>query len=175
LAHELCHLIVDDLQTYEVVGEQVLRSAGAEGRADDFAAHSLAPDAGIRQMASGPVDAVGAIRLAHGFGMSLTAMLNRLRDLKLISPTTAEEAQREGPRRLSMLAGLTDDYRSQEAKVGRFAPPGRLTELATAAYNKGEIGPGLLAAIVGEQQFESVKASWGVDEHDDLGYQSHLA
>lgn len=150
MAHELCHLIVGDLDTYEMVGETG-HTTGAEGRADAFAAAFLAPEQGVRAVvADRPVDGIVAAELAHRFGMSLQAMCYRLKEFRMISATDTDEIMRQGLRNLSYTANLGDLWQEARRKQDLRTPPARLADQAVRAYSEGRIGIGLVAQVLGQ-------------------------
>jgi Zn-dependent peptidase ImmA (M78 family)/transcriptional regulator with XRE-family HTH domain len=157
LAHELCHLIMRDVDTLEVVGQAHNANGPKEGRADDFAAHFLAPDDALRVALGGSAAGAGdVVRLAHRFSMSLEAMANRLRNLGLLAQT-ADADLRLGHRRLAELNGLMADFRAGENSRGSRTPSGRLTDLALSAFAAEQVGIGLVAAVTGERDLDQLR------------------
>lgn len=123
LAHELGHWLFGDSFDSGVTD--------AERMINSFAAHLLAPRAGINQTWNEhPSETVRdkAIRVASMFGMSWSAVISHLRNLNFIDQ---------------------DDYRALEGrnpKTGEFAKLG-LT-LSTDELRPPSLSPGLTAAIV---------------------------
>lgn len=158
LAHEFCHLILRDVDTVEVLRQSGGAKSNNEGRADDFAAHFLAPDeALVSTLENSRADAIDVVRLAHRFSMSLEAMTIRLRNLRLLAPDVDDEL-RVGHRRLAELGGLMGDYRAEEQARGTRTPSGRLTDLVLSAFDRGQVGIGLVAAVTGERDLDRLRS-----------------
>lgn len=158
LAHEFCHLILRDVDTVEVLGQSGGAMSKKEGRADDFAAHFLAPDeALLSSLGKSRAGAIDVVRLAHRFSMSLEAMRIRLRNLTLLAPDVDDEL-RVGHRRLAELGGLMGDYQAEEQARGKRTPSGRLTELVLSAFHHGQVGIGLVAAVTGERDLDQLRS-----------------
>lgn len=157
LAHELCHLLMRDVDTLEVLSSVENTRTPKEDRADDFAAHFLAPsDALLAAVGPSGARAGDVVRLAHRFGVSLSAMGNRLRSLKLLAPG-ADDELRSGHRRLAELNGLSADYNAQEARRGSRTPSTRLTDLVLTAFEAGQVGIGLVATVTGERDLDRLR------------------
>jgi Zn-dependent peptidase ImmA (M78 family) len=158
LAHELCHLIVGDLDSWELIDGRSNARPGEEGRADDFAAHFLTPDQGIQEMVGAKVlDKAGVMRVALAFGVSRETAANRLRDLGLISTSLCDAAKNASAGELAQRAGLAAAYEETLAKQNRTTPPGFLTERALDAFDQGEVGLGLVARVVGDEYFQDLR------------------
>lgn len=177
MAHELCHLIVGDLDTYEMVGETG-HTTGAEGRADAFAAAFLAPELGVRAaVADRPVDGRVAAELSHRFGMSLQAMCYRLKEFRMISAADADEIIGHGLKSLSYTANLGDSWQELRRKQGVSTPPARLADQAVRAYSAGRIGIGLVAQVFGQPNRAELRLTLEQQGYAPvpLGDASHLA
>lgn len=177
MAHELCHLIVGDLDTYEMVGETG-HTTGAEGRADAFAAAFLGPELGVRAAVAGrQVDGKVAAELAHRFGMSLQAMCYRLREFRLISTADAEEIIGQGLKSLSYTANLGDIWQEARRKQDVRQPPARLADQAVRCYSEGRIGIGLVAQVFGQPDRAELRLTLEQQGYAPapVGDSSHLA
>lgn len=157
LAHELEHLVRGDLSLYEVTWASD-RGAPAERRAESFAAHFLAPDGGIRQVVGKrAVDATVVGELMDYFGMSLDAMCWRLVNLHLLSKDAADELRAGGVRAVVSSANLGASFDRRITVEGARLPPRRLLQRAMAAYQAGEAGVGVVAAVLGESDTSGVR------------------
>jgi len=157
LSHELCHLLVDDLDTLVIDAPADLggRTGPDETRADAFAAHLLAPEEGIQQWLAGrPVDDQLAVGLVYWFGMSLEAMCNRLVDLHLIDEERRAHLVSTGIYRLSWEAARGDDLAAAIGRQGAVRVPARLQARAIRALKAGLIGAGPVADLLGRDPAE---------------------
>lgn len=157
LAHELEHLVRGDLSLYEVTWASD-RAGPAERRAESFAAHFLAPDGGIREVVGKRVvDAAVVGELMDYFGMSLDAMCWRLVNLRLLSKDAADEFRAGGVRAVVSSANLGGSFDRRATVEGANLPPRRLLQRAIAAYQAGEVGVGVAAAVLGESDSSGVR------------------
>ena len=178
LAHELCHLILIDVDTWDVVGESS-RGDPSEVRADAFAAHFLAPDDGLLAAIGGRVVDVTVVgELIHWFGMSLPAMLNRLVDVDAISDADKNWYTELGLRRISASAHMQEYIEARDALQSTTVPSRTLLDRALRAYSSGKLGLGIVAdvfgsnelarvrewatSVVGEPQFDDVPSGAGI-------------
>lgn len=158
LAHELAHLLVGDLELYEVMWRDE-REDLPERRADAFAAHFLAPDDGIRQVVAGrQVGSAVVAQLMDYFGVSLESMCWRLVNMKLLTKEEADKLKLGGVRAVAAAAELSAafDRRARSVEGVRIAPA-RLLRRAVDAYARGEVGVGVVAAVLGETDFGAVR------------------
>ncbi len=157
-AHELAHLLMDDLAVYEVTRSGTARSA-SETRADAFAAHFLAPDDALRAFVAGrDLDGPGVAAVMDYFGLSMEAACNRLVDLKVLAAPAAAELRANGVRSAVSAAQLSDafDRRAAEAEGVRI-PPTRLLRRALSAYQAGRVGIGVVGAVLGEADLAALR------------------
>jgi len=157
-AHELCHLLFDDLKLYEVTEKRPIIE-NSEKRAEAFAAHFLAPDIGVLQVVDGRrVDDAVVAELMHYFGMSRDAMCWRLYNLGALSKGRAEEMRATGVRTIATAASLADEFaRRAEDSEHVTRPPARLTRRALAAHVDGIVGVGVVAAVLGSPDLGAVR------------------
>jgi Zn-dependent peptidase ImmA (M78 family)/transcriptional regulator with XRE-family HTH domain len=157
-AHELCHLLANDLELYEVTASSAAPPTN-EKRADAFAANFLAPDEGVRQFVAGrPVDAAVVAELMDYFEISLEAMCWRLVDTGFLTREGADEMRAAGVHAVAAAASLVGAFgrRARDAEGARV-PPGRLLRRAITAYGEGEVGVGVVAAVLGEADLGAVR------------------
>jgi len=155
LAHELCHLLLRDVDTVEVLGPHGRSTSGSEGRADEFAAHFLTPDEALcGAVPNGKADVRMVAQLAHRFSMSAEAMANRLRTLGLLGSGVDLGLV---DRRLSELRELVGESPSEECAEGRRKPSRTLTGLALSALEEGHVGIGLVSMVTGERDLDRLR------------------
>ena len=157
MSHELCHLLVDDLDALVIDAPAELggRTGSDETRADAFAAHLLAPDDGIRQWLGGrPLDDRLVVGLVHWFGTSLDAMCNRLVDLGMLDDAGRHRLLEVGLHRLSRAAGLVDELAEAREQQGVVRSPARLRSRALRALEAGLVGVGPVADLLGRDPAE---------------------
>lgn len=158
LAHELAHLIMDDLEVLEVTMSSG-RDDVCERRAESFAAHFLAPDDGIREVVGGrTVDMAVMAELLDYFGVSLESMCWRLFNLKLIDAERKDEFMSRGVRAIAR-AGSLDEAFDEHARTseGATVPPRGLLQRAIDAYADGQVGVGVVAAVEGSTDPAAVR------------------
>jgi len=178
LAHELCHLMMRDVEAFEIVGAELQVKSTKEARADAFAANFLAPDDGLRSaLNGGKATGPQVARLAHRFSMSLEAMTIRLRDLGLLAADAENELQ-GGRRQLAEISGLMGDTQSEEFARGGRRPSRRLTEQAVSAFHQGVVGIGLVSTVTGIRDLDELRTLLGgaeTMEGDRFQDSAHLA
>ncbi|NOY94142.1 MAG: ImmA/IrrE family metallo-endopeptidase [Deltaproteobacteria bacterium] len=144
LAHELCHLLLDQDEEAppSVSPDSRFRSryqcsrdfALVEKRANAFAAHLLAPDAGVRdavgRLLPSSEDAIVAV--SRTFGLGRTSSINRLQHVFGLSNSTRERML-DRPNRSWNLETVFDET----ARVG--LRDGELLDLAMRAYVEGRV------------------------------------
>jgi len=164
LAHELSHLLFMDVKLF--VADFGTRTGVDlnELRADCFAAHFLAPDSGLSEVArevtgretvtgvSLPdVDAAdGAMvvtAVAVRFGISVETALNRLDDARVIDAAQKAALTRRGPRALFFAAGRMCEWDEQVALQHAVVPPPGLLGQALYAYQQGMLSVQTLADL----------------------------
>jgi hypothetical protein len=91
------------------------------------------------------------------FGMSLAAMSWRLVNLHLLSEDAAAEIRAGGVRAVVSSANLGASFDRRAVVEGASEPPRRLLQRAVAAYQTGEVGIGVIAAILGEPDTSEVR------------------
>lgn len=158
LAHELAHLLVGDLELFEVTW-QAERDDTTERRADSFAAHFLAPDDGIKQaIGDRRVDASVVAELMDYFGVSFESMCWRLINLRLLTQQAASAMASGGVRAVITAADLTSNFDQRAALSERVTtPPARLARRAIDAYARGDVGVGVVAAVLGDADLGAVR------------------
>jgi hypothetical protein len=157
MAHELGHLLARDLELYEITGT-VTRDDLAERRADVFSAYFLAPDEGVRRVVGarqvGPA-MVG--ELMDYFGMSLEAISWRLVNAGVISMSEGEELRTGSVRAAVDAADVGARFDQRVNLEGKTQPPRRLLRRVVDAYQRGLVGVGMVAAVLGETNLSSVR------------------
>lgn len=160
LAHELAHLlfgdgalaIVDYRKQAKVKDDRWTPERLAELRADHFAAHLLAPDAGVLALADefGPKPATpnrvprwGAqqmARVAATYGMSFESAGYRLNDTGVLDDEERTRAQACGAMRAFRDIDAIETGEQLTSTVADVEPPFALLTQALAAYRAEELG-----------------------------------
>jgi Zn-dependent peptidase ImmA (M78 family)/transcriptional regulator with XRE-family HTH domain len=141
LAHELAHYLVDDLDPLYVDERGARTRSVAEMRANAFAAHLLMPEAGVRAAVEGAVgNAEQAVRVALGFGTSVSAAAYQLGNLGLLPEAERDRLVDAGAKPLLLRYAQPSDWQHDESGRGRVRPPGRLYSRAMLAFRQGLIG-----------------------------------
>jgi Zn-dependent peptidase ImmA (M78 family)/transcriptional regulator with XRE-family HTH domain len=164
LAHELSHLLFMDMKLF------VADFAGRAGRdlnelrADCFAAHFLAPDSGLKELARGVTgrDTVAGLPLADvdaadgatlvtavavRFGVSVETALHRLDDARIIDAEQKAVLTRRAARELFLAAGRKREWDEQVALQHAVVPPPGLLGQALFAYQQGMLSVQTLADL----------------------------
>lgn len=159
VAHELAHILMDDLKTFEVTWDAE-RDDVCERRAESFAAYFLAPDAGLREAVAGRSVNEGIVaELMDYFGMSLESMCWRLVNAKLISSEQGDQFRSRGASAIARAASLDEAFDDRARRAERVStPPRQLLRRALEAYQEGVIGAGVVAAIVGNPDTAVVRS-----------------
>lgn len=143
LAHELCHLLVDqEAQVPSVSPDSRLREryrtfddfSTIERRANAFAAHLLAPDAGVRSATGGhlPTSEAAVVAVSRQFGIGRETAINRLRHVFGLSSQVRDRMMHRPHAAWTPGAGF-----EEEAEVGLRG--GALLSLAMDAFTHGRI------------------------------------
>jgi len=157
MAHELGHLLARDLEIYEITGS-LTRDDLVERRANAFSAHFLAPDEGIRQVVgTRQVSPAVVGELMDYFGMSLEAMSWRLVNVGLISTSEGEELRTGSVRAVVDAADVGVRFNQRVNLQGKAEPPKRLLRRVVGAYQRGLVGVGMVAAVLGEPNLGLVR------------------
>lgn len=168
LAHELGHLLFGDgsLVIADYKPEYKKRAGGTderwtpeslvELRADNFAKHLLAPDAGLRAVAA-ELGAPGADKLAWAvrlmvevsvrFGISFESAGYRANDVGLLSDEERAAADRVGAHRAFIDAGRAEERNEVLATAAGVEPPSALLAQALTAYQSEMLGLKPLATL----------------------------
>jgi Zn-dependent peptidase ImmA (M78 family)/transcriptional regulator with XRE-family HTH domain len=161
LAHELSHLLFMDMKLFVAdFGGQTGRDLN-ELRADCFAAHFLAPETGLKDVARDVtghetvaglplVDVDGATlvtAVAVCFGVSVETALNRLDDARVIDAGQKAALTRRGARALFLAAGRMREWDEQVALQHAVVPPPGLLGQALYAYQQGMLSAQTLADL----------------------------
>lgn len=151
LAHELCHLLCGDLDLLEVTWAADQKGK-QEKRADAFAAEFLAPAGAVDTLiGERAVDAPVVGELMAYFGLSFDAMCWRLLSLRRLGKNRVAALREGGARSAVAAAALTSAFDERARAAERVTrPPARLTRRAFDAYARGEVGVGVVAAVLGE-------------------------
>jgi Zn-dependent peptidase ImmA (M78 family)/transcriptional regulator with XRE-family HTH domain len=157
MAHELGHLLARDLEIYEITGS-LTRDDLAEHRAEAFSAYFLAPDEGIRQAVGGRQVSPAVVgELMDYFGMSFEAMSWRLVNVGLISKSDREELRTGSVRAVVDAADVGVRFDQRVNLQGKRQPPRRLLRRVVGAYQRGLVGVGTVAAVLGEPNLGLVR------------------
>jgi Zn-dependent peptidase ImmA (M78 family)/transcriptional regulator with XRE-family HTH domain len=141
LAHELAHYLVDDLDPLHVDERGTRSRSVAEMRANAFAAHLLMPEAGVRAAVEGAAgNAERAVRVALGFGTSVSAAAYQLGNLGMLPEAERDRLVQTGAKPLLLRYAQPSDWQDDENGRGRVRPPGRLYSRAMLAFRGGLIG-----------------------------------
>ena len=151
LAHEYAHVLMDRSDVAAVAFRDKSDDL-REVRANAFAVAFLMPDTGIRDILASrpggrspslrkrPISAENVVQLAEIFGVSRTAMIYRLRELKHLASSKESDALKEQCRTLNVA----------EAPRGTLNPfVTRFIELAKKAVLTREISRGKFREVVG--------------------------
>jgi Zn-dependent peptidase ImmA (M78 family) len=171
LAHELGHLLFDDAELYiaDYVSSAAEKPSGPAGlvefRADCFAAQLLAPEQGVRDLASalgqiGDREAwtaklVGGV--ASRFGISVESALVRTEDLDLITHEERSVLEGWSATRVLRSAGVSD--LSLVELGSEVVPPIAILTQALHAYQEGMLGLKPLATLYDTTDLEALVAS----------------
>jgi Zn-dependent peptidase ImmA (M78 family)/transcriptional regulator with XRE-family HTH domain len=141
LAHELAHYLADDLDPLYVDERGARSRSMAEMRANAFAAHLLMPEAGVRAAVEGAAgNAERAVRVALGFGTSVSAAAYQLGNLGILPEAERDRLVQTGAKPLLLRYAQPSDWQHDESGRGRVRPPGRLYSRAMLAFRHGLIG-----------------------------------
>lgn len=144
IAHELYHLYFDNTgSSYNVsLGN---KKADIEKKADAFAQRFLMPAAGIRvmipeqELLRGEISLSTILRIGQYFSVSNKATLNRLFDLKLISPAQKEKYEHIAVKKTAMEYGYSPalyEPGNTDLVIGDFGSKAR------QLFEKGKISEG---------------------------------
>lgn len=146
-AHELAHHLLGDPREVVIETEIYQPSSPVETRANAFAAALLMPADGVRELAADrPVDAEVLGGLLRHFRVSYTALVYRLRTLKLLSPAAADTWLARTATGVLRAAGDSNPAELTSPSRQRRVPP-RLWRAALDGYAGGRVGIGALAAL----------------------------
>lgn len=151
VAHELGHLVFDDLADGDWLVDRPHVDDLAERRAGAFAAALLMPETAVRRLASrhGVGDRLFA-ELCFVYGASMKAAALRLMQLGLTSEHDADALFDWTPEALAVAHGFEPYLEERAKRRGTTRPPGVLFGRATSAYRSGLIGVALVAALARE-------------------------
>lgn len=146
-AHELAHHLLGDPREVVIEAELYDTSSPIESRANAFAAAFLLPEDGVRELVDGrSVDAKVLGELLRHFRSSYQALVNRLRTLRILSPTKAEAWLHESVTAVLRAAGDSNPQDLTGATGARRIPT-RLWRSALEGYVDGRVGIGVLAGL----------------------------
>jgi len=157
LAHELGHLLAHRKRDGHVDLERAGRKPPEERFADIFAAALLMPTRGVRERftsireASQEISDVDVLYLARAFGVSYPAMTYRLQNLRLVTPSLAEQLRAQ-----HAASPVGPERRAREANIEQRFPdssqweqlPERYVFLAFRAYRNELVSTGRLAELL---------------------------
>lgn len=151
-AHELAHHLVGDPREVIIESDVFAISTPPERRANAFAAALLMPADGLREVVNGRrVDDVVLAELMREFGVSYTALLYRLADpaVRLMSTAARDQWLQRVPTSVLRAAGDPFPAELTRPDEARRVPP-RLLAAAQQGYQNGQVGLGVLAALLDE-------------------------
>ena len=152
LAHELCHLLLNEAHNSSSGGT----SSAVETRAETFARHLLIPEDGVRHSMNRYLpqgqkfDDRHAARLAQHFGVSPTAAWVQLRSMRVL----AAEGEAPTARSAARMYGWSSERAAQEIAARQRRIPARIEQRAQEAYRESVVGLGVLARLTGENLAE---------------------
>jgi len=174
VAHEYLHWLLDDTRG-EPVRQERFTTDLREVRANAFAAALLMPREGIYRYfngigligANGRIEALrppDVVRAMDYFGVSRAALLNRLRDLKLLAQRTWAELRRQEFSVLSVASTLGLRLRMEYNLDVYFS------DLVVRAWSKGLVTSGRAADLLGLEvdEFRQRMAEMGVELATDV-------
>lgn len=146
-AHELAHYLLSDPRPVVVEADLYDKSGAMELRANAFAANFLMPEASLREVVGGrQIDEVVLVHLMRHFGVSYQALVNRLRNISLLSRSVAENWLARTPTSVLRDANDSDPEELTGPTEERRIPP-RLWRAAERGYKLGRVGLGILATL----------------------------
>jgi Zn-dependent peptidase ImmA (M78 family)/DNA-binding XRE family transcriptional regulator len=158
LAHEYGHFLVHRMKPTVYTEDAYQRKPGSERFADEFAMFFLMPTSGltrriteIRRQNNGQIKRMHLWTLANYYGVSISAMAQRLEDLRVLPTGFWEEYKRSGVKvqeiqkklNLSPIPAQDDKY------------PKRYQFLAVEAFEKGLITEGMFANFLNISRVEA--------------------
>jgi Zn-dependent peptidase ImmA (M78 family) len=151
LAHELCHILNDGGERDLTVVSLETDHSPVEQRANGFAPSFLAPRSWVQLRSKKPDEM--ALELANTWGLSFEGAAWHLKNLKLVSPATADELcdTKHKPRIVSAFEQPPDRTPPDQFNVDAEPSPlasGLLSETAIVAAAEGAISRGRAAEIL---------------------------
>jgi Zn-dependent peptidase ImmA (M78 family)/transcriptional regulator with XRE-family HTH domain len=149
-AHELAHHLLSDPRSVVVEEDIYDQSNPMELRANAFAATFLMPEEGVREVVKDrQIDEVVLAQLMRHFGVSYKALINRLRNISLMSRSAAETWAARTPTSVLRDANDSNPEGLTLPTEERRIPP-RLWRAAEKGYKEGRVGLGTLATLSDE-------------------------
>jgi len=150
LAHEYGHFLVHRERATVYMDDNYQRKPGSERFADEFALYFLMPTTGLKRrvneirqakQSGKDISAADLCILAHSYGVSVSAMSDRLEGMRLLPTGTWEKLKQKGfkVREAQQQLGLSDI----PARKEKF--PLRYQLLACEAFYDGLVTEGMLA------------------------------
>ena len=165
LAHELGHHLMDAATQVVVDGEVHRTETATEERANAFAAEFLMPAASMTRL-GGKVgqEPERFVDAMLKFGVSREALTKRLGKLDIIDGDEYERLLAADVAAMFMTAGRSDELEGLEDRRGRRTAPARIVRRALKAYERGRIGLGPVASLLGrsDDALEAELASAGM-------------
>jgi Zn-dependent peptidase ImmA (M78 family)/DNA-binding XRE family transcriptional regulator len=158
MAHELCHALCGDADEVRVESDVDEPVTVEEVRANSFACNFLLPLASLHGVRPGDLSDRDILRLMYGYGISLSALLNQLRDVGAMDSRRSDALLGDGVGHLSYVNGFRSEWTAaHRVCVGIRRPPSRLEIRCLAAYRDGVIGIGPVADLLGSDDAEVLR------------------
>lgn len=145
-AHEYYHCLVDRNDFFLICEDESKQQSRTESIEEHFAACFLMPNDSVSQQYSKRFGALRSVPggydildLSREFHVSYSAMLVRLKDLKLLSEEYYGKLRASSPRRMDEERGLP------EIEIDKSALPSKYVDMALELYFREEISIGKLA------------------------------
>ncbi|MFM6127188.1 MAG: ImmA/IrrE family metallo-endopeptidase [Sphaerospermopsis kisseleviana] len=167
LAHEYLHFLAHRRKPVLDYEEQYKRKPECERLADIFPDHFLMPTSGLLKRfndmyrASGKFTPTNLFTLAHYYGVSIEALINRLEALKLLPYGTGKRLRERGlkVRKVQQQLGLPDIPQRTDGV------PIHYQHLAIEALDQGLITEGRFADVLGVDRLEARRIAEALREH----------
>ncbi|MCA0435699.1 MAG: ImmA/IrrE family metallo-endopeptidase [Actinobacteria bacterium] len=157
LAHELAHVLFDDLTGGGPERRWAARSP-EEVRADAFARHLLVPIGAVRErVVEREVDERLVSDLVQAFGASPKIVAIQLREAGVIDYDLYDDWSRLTAPSLATKFGWQAAYRAMRQQSESMRPPQGLLRRATAAYAEGVVSVALLARLNGTHDIDGTR------------------
>lgn len=167
LAHEYLHFLVHRRKPVIDYEEQYQRKPESERLADTFPDYFLMPTSGLLKrfndmyQAHGKFTPTNLFTLAHYYGVSITALINRLEAIKLLPSGTGERLRDRGLKVRKIQQELVLEDIPQRTDI----VPIHYQHLAIEALDQGLITEGRFADFLSVDRLESRRIAEALHEH----------